>query len=127
MGDPGGFNQAVLGEMLARLDDDVTARVRLTPAPHHANLNGLIHGGALMAFIDTAMFAGATLLTGRAHQNGVTVDAQIQFLAPGKLDRPLDALVERTHETGRLLFIRGMLVQGEDRVASFTGLLRKIG
>ena len=42
----------------------------------------------------------------------------------------LDAVVEVLRETGRLMFLRGQVVQGEDDdhiVAAFSGLIRKAG
>ncbi|GGD45899.1 PaaI family thioesterase [Croceicoccus pelagius] len=126
IGEPGQFNRAVLGRMLIRTEDG-KARVRLLePTEKLANVNGVFHGGALMAFIDTAMFGGANMLAGKPDQRGVTVDMQTQFLAPGVLEKPLDALVELTRETGRMIFTRGLLVQDDVTICSYTGLLRKI-
>ncbi|WP_144095136.1 PaaI family thioesterase [Croceicoccus sediminis] len=126
IGTPEQFNRAVLGRMLVRFEDD-KVRVRLLePAERHSNLNGVFHGGVLMAFIDTAMFAGANLLAGKPDQRGVTVDMHTQFLAPGSLEKPLDALVELTRETGKMFFTRGLLVQEDVTVCSFNGLVRKI-
>jgi acyl-coenzyme A thioesterase PaaI-like protein len=39
----------------------------------------------------------------------------------------LDAVVDVLRETGRLGFMRGLVVQEDDLVASFTGILRKPG
>ncbi|MBS7668611.1 PaaI family thioesterase [Croceicoccus gelatinilyticus] len=125
-GSPEQFNRAVLGEMFIRRESDNVARIRLTPQERLSNLNGVMHGGALMALIDTAMFAGAIFVTDQHEQRGVTVDAQIQFLSPGQMDQPVDVLAELTRETGKLFFTRGLVVQGETRVCSYTGLLRKI-
>ena len=43
----------------------------------------------------------------------------------GVVGKPLDAEVELLKETGRLLFMRGLVVQGETRVAAFSGTIRK--
>ena len=126
VGEPEGFNRYVLGPMLVRADSARFARVRLKPLTHHANVNEVLHGGLLLAFIDTAMFAAASILSGRSQARGVTVDLQVQFLAPGSIDHDLDAEIEITKETGRMLFMRGLLEQGDARIASFTGLLRKM-
>jgi acyl-coenzyme A thioesterase PaaI-like protein len=57
----------------------------------------------------------------------VTVDLATQFISAGRLDRTLEARIELLRETGRLLFLRGLLVQeGEPVIASFTGTLRKV-
>ncbi|MDR7103398.1 PaaI family thioesterase [Croceicoccus sp. BE223] len=126
VGPPESFNQYVLGPMLVRAEDERFARVRLTPRPHHTNVNDVLHGGLLLSFIDTAMFSAASVLSGRSQARGVTVDVQVQFLSPGRMQADLDAQIEITRETGRLLFMRGLLEQGDDKVASFTGLLRKL-
>ena len=125
-GDGEVFVPTTLGTLLARRESESTARVRLTPAQTHRNTHGTMHGGAVFAFVDEAMFAGMSVLAEGRRVAGVTIDAQVQFLAPAELDRPLDALVEITRETGRMVFQRGLLVQGEARVAAFTGLLRKV-
>ncbi|WP_066556218.1 PaaI family thioesterase [Croceicoccus bisphenolivorans] len=120
------FNHLVLGRMLVRLDDPHTARIRIEADDRHTNVNGVMHGGAILSLIDSAMFAGSTVITAKDQMRAVTVDLQVQFLSPGILGRSIDALVEVTRETGRMLFMRGLVVQDEERVASFTGLFRKL-
>ena len=44
------------------------------------------------------------------------------------MTEPLEAQVEITRETGRFLFMRGLVVQGEnaeDNMASFTAIVKK--
>lgn len=126
VGAPEQFNRKVMGRLIARLDNEQTARVRMIPQRMHSNLNDVVHGGAILSFIDIAMFCGANLLSTSDTVNGVTVDLQTQFITPGDVARPLDALVELTKETRRMAFVRGLVVQEDDAVASFTGLLRKL-
>ncbi len=123
----GRYNQAVLGLVLVRLDDADHARVRIFPREILVNVNDVIHGGAILGFIDVAMFAGSSLLLGHGMEAGVTVEMSNQFLAPGDPARPLDAVVEVVRETGRLVFARGQVVQDDDLIGSFSGILRKIG
>ena len=120
------FNRTVLGLMLVRLDDAQRARVRIFPREVLSNGHGTIHGGAIVSFIDVALFAGSTLLLHESIESGVTVDMSHQFLAPGDLSRPLDAVVEVMRETGRMVFARGQIVQDDDLIGSFSGILRKI-
>ena len=120
------YNRAVLGLMLARLDDPEHARIRIFPREMLMNLNGVIHGGAILGLIDVAMFAGSSILLGESLESGVTVDLSNQFLAPGDPTRPLDAVVEVVRETGRMVFVRGQVVQEDDLIGSFSGILRKI-
>ncbi len=123
--DPTRFN-TLLGPMLFRVDGGV-ARVRMTPEHRHSNLRDHVHGGALLAFIDVALFAasrGFGLITAGT---AVTLDLNTQFIGGGRIGEPIEAQVECLKETGRLLFLRGLVVQGEDetRIAAFSGTIRK--
>jgi uncharacterized protein (TIGR00369 family) len=118
------FN-AFLGPILVRAEDDV-ARVRMVPDRQHSNLRDQVHGGALLGFIDCALFAGARGLGVLQAGGAVTLDLSTQFIAGGSLGEPLEARVELLRETGRLLFLRGLVVQDTSPIiASFTATLRK--
>ena len=126
--DPTRFN-SLMGPLSVRVDGEI-ARVRMTPERRHSNLRDHVHGGALLGFIDIAMFAACrgfgVLKAGAA----VTLDLSAQFIGGGRVSEPIEAQVELLRETGRMLFVRGMVVQarpegGEERVAAFNGTLRK--
>ena len=106
--------------------DGARAILRLQPNLALGNVSGSLHGGAVMSFIDIAMFLGCHVL-GRwtATKGGQTVDCNVQFVGAADLERPVDAIVELTRETGRFLFVRGTLEQGGDMISSFMGILRK--
>ena len=116
---------AFLGPMLVRIEGGI-ARVRMTPAREHSNLAGRVHGGALLGFIDVALFAasrGFGLITAGT---AVTLDLSAQFIGGGMIGEPLEAHIELLRETSRMLFLRGLIVQeGVPTIASFTGTLRK--
>ncbi|MBU0823634.1 MAG: PaaI family thioesterase, partial [Alphaproteobacteria bacterium] len=60
--------------------------------------------------------------------HSVTLDLSTQFVGAGRVGEPLDAVVELVRETGRLIFLRGLVVQGEGDshiVLSFAGTIRK--
>ena len=123
--DPTRFNQ-LIGPMMFRVDGDV-ARVRWTAEHRHSNLSNNVHGGALLAFIDVALFAasrGFGLITAGT---AVTLDLNTQFIAGGRIGEPLEARVELLKETRRLLFLRGLVVQGDTdgRIAAFSATIRK--
>jgi uncharacterized protein (TIGR00369 family) len=122
---PERFNHAIQ-PLLVRRGEDGRGWCRMFPQERHANLGGVVHGGALMTFVDCALFAGGAM-TGADVLPAVTLDCAVQFLAPAALGTPLDAEVELLRETGRLAFFRGRLLQGDDLVAAFTGTLRKMG
>jgi len=118
------FN-AFLEPLQVRVEDDV-ARVRMLPRHEHSNMRGDVHGGALLGFMDVALFAGARGL-GVLHAGGaVTLDLSAQFIGGGQIGLPLEARIELLRETSRMLFMRGLIVQDASPViASFTGTLRK--
>lgn len=113
-----------IGKLLVRGDGPGRARVRMFPERAQSNLSGVMHGGAVMTFIDMAFFAGGAL-AGADVAYAVTLDCETRFLAPGRLGVPLDAEIEVLRETGRLVFLRGLVVQEDGIVAAFSGTLRK--
>jgi len=113
-----------IGKLLVRAEGPGKARCRMFPDLTHSNLGNVVHGGAILTFIDMALFAGGRL-AGANVAYAVTLNLDTQFLSPGRLDVPLDAEVELLRETGRLAFFRGRLIQEEDVVAAFSGALRK--
>ncbi len=113
-----------IGKLLVRAEGPGRARCRMFPDLTHSNLGNVVHGGAILTFIDMALFAGGRL-AGANVAYAVTLNLDTQFLSPGRLDVPLDAEVELLRETGRLAFFRGRLVQEEEVVAAFSGALRK--
>lgn len=125
MTDPTRYNGTVLGKMLVRSEGDGKARLRMFPEHKHSNLRHAVHGGVTLGFIDVAMF-GASRMFGLIEAGAaVTVDLSVQFIGAGVIGEPLDAEVELLKETGRLLFMRGIVVQGEERIAAFSGTIRK--
>ena len=120
------FNGAVMGKLITRVDDDGKARLRMFPERRHENLQGIIHGAVTLALIDISMFTTMhTIGTGDAGPS-VTLELSTQFVGGGDPSRPLDAVNEIVRETGKLVFVRGQAVQGDDVVASYSGIIRKI-
>ena len=119
------FNGQVMGKMIVRSEGDGRARVRMFPEHKHTNLKGNLHGGTTLSFIDVAMFAGSRMFGLIEAGTAVTVDMSVQFIGGGKPDIPLDCEVELLKETGRLLFLRGLVVQEENRIAGWSGTIRK--
>ncbi len=119
------FN-ASLGPMSYRVDGAI-ARVRMTPGTEHSNLSGAVHGGALLGFIDVALFAASRGFGVITAGTAVTLDLNTQFIGGGRVGEPIEAQVELLRETGRLLFLRGLVVQGETeaKIAAFSGTIRK--
>lgn len=126
------FNAAIEPLQVRRdadtIDGRPTARLRMLPRRRHSNLGNAVHGAITLGLVDIALFASC-------HQFGVlnvgpsvTLNLDTQFIGAGRIDEPLDAVTELLRETGRLVFLRGMVVQGEgDRhiVATYAGTIRK--
>lgn len=122
--DPTRFN-GLLGDMIVRVEPDGRVRMRSFPQRQHSNLGDNVHGGALLGWIDVALFA-----TCRSHGiieagTAVTLDLSTQFIGAGRLDTPLDCVSEVLRTTRRLVFIRGLVEQGDEIIASYSGTIRK--
>jgi acyl-coenzyme A thioesterase PaaI-like protein len=124
LSDPTRFN-ATLGKIIVRKDADGRVRMRCFPERSLSNLSNKVHGGALLALMDVALFA-----TSRMHGiieagTSVTLDLSSQFIGAGEIGQPLDLVSEVLRETRRLVFIRGLVEQGDNLVASYSGTIRK--
>jgi uncharacterized protein (TIGR00369 family) len=124
LADEGRYN-ASLGKLLVRAEGEGRARCQMFPDVRQSNLGNVVHGGAILTFIDMAMFAGG-YAAGVSEIGGVTLDLAAQFITPAELGTPLDATVELLRETGRLAFMRGLVEQDKRIVAAWSGTLRKI-
>ena len=122
--DDGRYN-ASLGTLLVRAEGDGRGRCRMFPDKRQSNLGDIVHGGAILTFIDMAMFAGGHA-AGAALGPSVTLDLSAQFLAPARLGLPLDATVEVLRESKRMAVMRGLVEQEGERVAAWSGTLRKL-
>lgn len=104
------------------------ARVRMVPTRKHSNLGDNVHGAVTLALVDIALFAASHQFGSLNAGHSVTLDLSTQFVGAGRLGEPLDAIVEQVRETGRLIFLRGLVVQGDDDshiVLTFAGTIRK--
>ena len=118
------FNGAVMGKLITRREGD-SCRLRMFPERRHENLQGIIHGGVTLALIDISMFTTMHVVgTGNAGPS-VTLELSTQFVGGGDPKRPLDAVTHIVRETGKLVFVRGDVVQEDDAVAAFSGIIRK--
>lgn len=118
------FNAAVMGDMIVRTEGD-KCRLRMFPERRHTNLQDMIHGATTLGLIDISLFAAMHTLTDGEPGPAVTLELSTHFIGAGKPEQPLDAVVQILRETGRLLFLRGEVVQEDHLVAGFTGLVRK--
>jgi uncharacterized protein (TIGR00369 family) len=113
-----------IGKLLVRPDGPGRAVCRMFPEERHSNLGDMVHGGAILTFIDMAFFAGG-VLAGASVFRAVTLDCNVRFLSRGRLGLAMDAEVELLRETKRLAFFSGKVLQEDELVAAFSGALRK--
>ena len=125
LADDSRFNGQAMGHLIARAEGTRGARLRLMPEKRHSNLHDKVHGGATLALIDIALFGGARIALGADIEGAVTLDLSTHFIGGGIIGQPLDAVTEVLKETRRLVFLRGVVEQGDHLVASFSGTLRK--
>ena len=116
---------ATIGKLLVRGEGRGLARCRMFPDKKQSNLGEVVHGGAILTFIDMAMFAGGHA-AGAALGPAVTLDLSAHFLSAARLGVPIDATVELLRESKRLVAMRGLVEQAGGTVASWTGTLRKL-
>ena len=119
------FNYTVLGELITRREGDF-CRLRMVPEHRHTNLQEMIHGATTLSLIDIALFATVHVLSDAEARPSVTLELSTQFVGAGDPSRPLDAVSEIVRETGRMVFVRGQVVQEDSVVASYSGIVRKL-
>ncbi|MBV1917435.1 MAG: PaaI family thioesterase [Sphingomonadaceae bacterium] len=119
------YNQAVIGPLLLRGESETQCRVRMEIEQRHTNAGDFIHGGTILGFADVSIFSSIYVLRGVDPIGSATVDLTAQFIGAGRIDRPLDAVVELLRETRRMAFLRGTMVQENRTVAAFSATIRK--
>ena len=122
---PRGSFASATGRLLFRPAGPRKGECRMFPSEAHMNMGGSIHGGAVMSFIDMAMFAGGRC-AGMDQGHYVTLDLTTHFLARGRPGVPLDAHVEIVKQTRGHCFMQGVVTQEGEPCYSFTGTLKRI-
>ncbi len=118
------FNGAVMGKLITRKEGD-KCRLRMFPERKHENLQGIIHGAVTLGLIDISMFTTMHVVDSGNAGPSVTLELSTQFIGGGDPARPIDAVTEIMRETGKLVFVRGEVVQDDDCVAAYSGIVRK--
>ena len=96
------------------------------PTDKHLNMGGSIHGGAVMSFIDMALFAGGRC-AGMGEGHYVTLDCATHFIARGTDRRAArrGGAAGRPDQGGHV-FLSGHCEQDGAPTHSFTGTLKRI-
>lgn len=114
-----------LGTLSFRPDGPGKAQVMMQVEDRHMNPGGSIHGGAVMSFIDMALFAGGRC-AGMTRAHYVTLDCSTRFLNRGSVGKPLVAHVRLVRETrGGIVFLAGHCEQDGEPCYDFTGTLKR--
>ena len=97
-------------------------RYGLPTAEAHANNNGVIHGGVLMAFADH----GLSFLAWEAAERApcTTIQLNTHFLDAVKPGEFIELHGEVTRRTRGLVFVRGSVVAHERNVGAVDGIWR---
>jgi uncharacterized protein (TIGR00369 family) len=125
---PAGFEPLVnasvysrhIGPSYARQEPDGVSLVQPT-LPHMCNTGGVLHGGYMMSFADSAVTRAAGLVTGMAPS---TVAFAAEFLAAGTATTPLTTRVEVPRHGKSLAFMRGLLEQDGRKLLSYSATIK---
>ncbi len=103
-----------------------SVRCRVETGRAQSNVSDNVHGGFILGYVDQVMFC-ALLAQDRLPRGGaVTLRAGMDFIGAAKAGLPIDAVVEIIGETGRMIFLRGLIEQAGVTIGSFEGTLRKV-
>jgi len=111
-----------VGPIHVRKETDGASLVQPT-LPHMCNSGGVLHGGYLMSFADTAITRAAALSTDMLP---TTVAFTAEFLSSGDVSAPLTTRVEIPKRGKSVAFLRGLVEQNGRALLSYaaTMLLR---
>lgn len=91
--------------------------------PYHANMGGVIHGGALMTLADMSLWDICRRRIGMFKAATVTLNAE--FVSAGRVGQFVTATGEMTHAGKSLLFARGLVSADGETLLSFSGTLKR--
>lgn len=91
----------------------------------HANVNGVIHGGMLVTFVDQAL--GSTVYEALGRRRGATAQLNTMFVGAVKPGEFLECDAEVVRITRSLVFIRGILRVGDRTVLAADGVWKILG
>ena len=109
-----------IGPSYARKEADGASLVQPT-LPHMCNSGGVLHGGYMMSFADSAVTRAAALTTGMAPS---TVAFAAEFLSAGTPTTPITTRVEVPRHGKSLAFVRGLLEQDGRRLLSYSATIK---
>ena len=108
-----------IGPSYARKEIDGATLIQPT-LPRMCNSGGVLHGGYMMSFADSAVTRAAGIVTGMAPS---TVSFAAEFLAAGDANSPLVTRVEVPRHGKSLAFLRGLLEQNGKPLLSYSATI----
>ncbi len=108
-----------IGPSYARKEVDGATLIQPT-LPHMCNSGGVLHGGYMMSFADSAVTRAAGIVTGMAPS---TVSFAAEFLSAGDAHSPLITRVEVPRHGKNLAFLRGLLEQNGKPLLSYSATI----
>ena len=108
-----------IGPSYARKEVDGATLIQPT-LPRMCNSGGVLHGGYMMSFADSAVTRAAGIVTGMAPS---TVSFAAEFLAAGDAHSPLVTRVEVPRHGKNLAFLRGLLEQNGKPLLSYSATI----
>jgi uncharacterized protein (TIGR00369 family) len=112
------------GPFHCRPDADGSLVCGFMPEPKNCNAGGNIHGGSLMTFADYALFMIAGGMDSAVH--GVTVTCNCEFVGAAEAGNLLTARGEVVRAGFSMIFVRGLISDGERPVMAFSGTIKRI-
>jgi uncharacterized protein (TIGR00369 family) len=109
---------AANGPWFEKIDGDRAIRGFL-PGPQHANALGIVHGGMLAAFLDSAM---GTAVLHTLKRRAVTVRLSLDYLGPGRVGEWLQAEGEVIGHDEHVAQVRGRLYGPRHEVLTGLGV-----
>jgi acyl-coenzyme A thioesterase PaaI-like protein len=109
-----------IGPSYARKEVDGASLVQPT-LPRMCNSGGVLHGGYMMSFADSAVTRAAALVTGMQPS---TVAFAAEFLSAGTAATPITTRVEVPRHGKSLAFVRGLLEQDGRKLLSYSATIK---
>ena len=113
------------GPFYERHDTEGRGTCAFRAEPRHMNGGGFMHGGCLLTFADSAIFAFARDALGDSH--GVTMNLSGDFLDSAHEGELIEATGEVTRAGHKTIFVRGLATADRRPVLSFTAIIKKVG
>lgn len=108
-----------IGPIHMRKEEDGASLVQPT-LPRMCNSGGVLHGGYMMSFADTALTRAAALATDMAP---TTAAFAAEFLSAGDLSAPITTRVEIPRRGKRVAFMRGLVEQNGRALLSYSATM----